>query len=38
MEDKKTTEIQELLKKADKELRPLPYRIGLGIARKYLSR
>ncbi len=30
--------IRELLKKADKELRPLPYRIGLGIARKYLSR
>ena len=30
--------IRDMLKKADKDLRPLPYRIGIGIARKYFSR
>ena len=30
--------IIDLLKRADRELRPLPYRIGLSIARKYMSR
>ena len=30
--------IREKLKEADKELRPLPYRVGLGIARKYMLR
>ncbi|MBQ6438891.1 MAG: aldo/keto reductase [Mogibacterium sp.] len=31
-------EIREMLKKADKELRPLPYRIALPVVRKILSR
>ena len=30
--------IREKLKEADKDLRPLPYRIGIGLARKVLSR
>ena len=30
--------IRERLKEADKDLRPLPYRIGIGLARKVLSR
>ena len=30
--------IREMLKKADKELRPLPYKIGMKIARKVMSR
>ena len=30
--------ITQLLKQADKELRPLPYRAGLSIARKFLGR
>ena len=30
--------IREKLKEADKALRPLPYRIGMGIARKYMFR
>lgn len=28
--------IREMLKKADKDLRPLPYKIGIDIARKFL--
>ena len=28
--------IREKLKEADKELRPLPYKIGINIARKYM--
>lgn len=31
-------QIREMLKKADKELRPLPYRIAMPIVRKVLSR
>ena len=31
-------QIREMLKKADKELRPLPYKIGMLIARKLMSR
>ena len=30
--------IREMLKKADKDLRPLPFRAGIGIARKLMSR
>ena len=30
--------IRSLLKEADKALRPLPYRIGIGIARRFLLR
>ena len=30
--------IRDMLKEADRDLRPLPYRIGMGIARKVLSR
>ena len=30
--------IREMLKKADRDLRPLPYRVGIGIARKLMSR
>lgn len=30
--------IREKLKEADRDLRPLPYRIGIGLARKVLSR
>lgn len=30
--------IREMLKKADRDLRPLPYKIGIAIARKYMSR
>ena len=30
--------IRELLKKADRDLRPLPYKAGIGIARSYLLR
>lgn len=30
--------IREMLKKADKELRPLPYKVGIKIARKVMSR
>ena len=30
--------IREKLKEADKALRPLPYRIGLGVARKFMFR
>ena len=30
--------IREMLKKADRELRPLPYKIGMKIARKVMSR
>ena len=31
-------QIREMLKKADKELRPLPYRIAMPVVRKLLSR
>ena len=31
-------QIREMLKKADKDLRPLPYRAGLAVARKFFSR
>ena len=31
-------QIRDMLKQADKELRPLPYRIGVRIARKVMSR
>ena len=31
-------QIREMLKKADRDLRPLPYRIGISIARKVMSR
>lgn len=30
--------IRDMLKKADRDLRPLPYRIGMSVARKVLSR
>ena len=30
--------IRDMLKKADKALRPLPYRIGIKAARKFMSR
>ncbi len=30
--------IREMLKKADRDLRPLPYRIGIAVARKAMSR
>ena len=30
--------IRAMLKKADKDLRPLPYRIGIAAARKFMSR
>ena len=30
--------IREMLRKADKELRPLPYKAGIAIARKVMSR
>ncbi|MBR1539336.1 MAG: 4Fe-4S dicluster domain-containing protein, partial [Bacteroidales bacterium] len=30
--------IREKLKEADKALRPLPYRIGIGIVRKFMFR
>ena len=30
--------IREMLRKADKDLRPLPYRAGLAVARKFFSR
>ena len=30
--------IREKLKEADKALRPLPFKIGIGIARKYMLR
>ena len=30
--------IREKLKEADKELRPLPYRIGINVVRKYMFR
>ena len=30
--------IREMLRKADKDLRPLPYRIGIAVARKAMSR
>ncbi len=30
--------IREMLKKADKDLRPLPYKIGIAAARKFMSR
>jgi hypothetical protein len=29
-------QIRDMLKKADKDLRPLPYRLGIGIVRKVL--
>ena len=31
-------QIREMLKKADKDLRPLPYRAGIAVARKLMSR
>lgn len=31
-------QIREMLKKADKELRPLPYKAGIAIARKLMAR
>ena len=30
--------IREKLKEADKELRPLPYRVGIDVARKFMLR
>ncbi|MBQ4426018.1 MAG: aldo/keto reductase [Lachnospiraceae bacterium] len=30
--------IRDLLKKADKDLRPLPYKIGINVARKFMMR
>ena len=30
--------IREMLRKADRDLRPLPYRIGIAVARKAMSR
>ena len=30
--------IRELLKKADRDLRPLPYKIGIAVGRKYFGR
>ena len=30
--------IREKLKEADKALRPLPYRVGINIARKFMLR
>ena len=31
-------QIRDMLKKADKDLRPLPYKIGIAAARKFFSR
>lgn len=30
--------IRELLKKADRELRPLPYKLGIDVARRFMTR
>ena len=31
-------EIRKMLKKADRALRPLPYRAGTAVARKFMTR